>query len=173
MCVSAEIFRQAEDQKAPQYSSATITAAEIFSDFCEETAAELLRREPTHLLARSLTLSLLVPDITALHRRRRIRRERNRGFASKLLGVVKSNTTLVPGWYLKKQYQFFYSTGSTEHIDVECHVLSVYTSIEKFGDGNWGQSLKLTKSAIIWSKYSKTVKVKYYYNLKLLFNCNI
>lgn len=54
MCVSAEIFRQAEDQKAPLYSSATITAAEIFSDFCEETAAELLRREPTHLLARSL-----------------------------------------------------------------------------------------------------------------------
>ncbi len=162
MCVSAEIFKQADYQKAPRYSSATITAAEIFSDFCEQTAAELLWREPTHLLAHSLTRSFLVPNITALHRRHRIRQERNRGFPSKLLGVVKCNATLVPGWYLKKQCQFFYSTRSTEHIDVECHVLSVYTSIEKFGDGNWVKSLKLTKSAFIWSKYSKTAKVRYY-----------
>lgn len=71
MCVSSEIFRRAEDQKAPQYSTATITAAEIFSDFCEETAAEFPGREPTQLLAHSLTLPLLVPNITVLHRRLR------------------------------------------------------------------------------------------------------
>lgn len=86
--VSAEIYRKADDQKTPRYSTAT----KIFSAFSEETVAELLQR--TNTLARSLSpfwcsISLFFTGDMEYYRKGKER------FCIQVTIVVKSNATLL------------------------------------------------------------------------------